>query len=45
MFCDLQCEEAFVGRGPDTDWAEHVQHILQQQVWFDQQLILFFQYS
>ncbi|KTG41360.1 hypothetical protein cypCar_00032887 [Cyprinus carpio] len=27
-----ECEEAFVGRGPDTDWAEHVQHILQQQV-------------
>ncbi|XP_042572241.1 centlein isoform X2 [Cyprinus carpio] len=26
-----ECEEAFVGRGPDTDWAEHVQHILQQQ--------------
>jgi len=32
MFCDLQCEEACVGRGPDTDWTEHVQHILQQQV-------------
>uniref|UniRef100_A0A9J8CJJ2 Centlein n=1 Tax=Cyprinus carpio carpio TaxID=630221 RepID=A0A9J8CJJ2_CYPCA len=27
-----ECEEAFVGRGPDTDWAEHVQHILQQQI-------------
>ncbi|KAI2668524.1 Centlein [Labeo rohita] len=27
-----ECEEAFLGRGPDTDWAEHVQHILQQQV-------------
>lgn len=27
-----ECEEAFVGRGPDTDWTEHVQHILQQQI-------------
>ncbi|RXN30163.1 centlein isoform X1 [Labeo rohita] len=27
-----ECEEAFLGRGPDTDWAEHVQHILQQQI-------------
>ncbi|XP_016140834.1 centlein isoform X2 [Sinocyclocheilus grahami] len=27
-----ECEEAFVGRGPDNDWAEHVQHILQQQI-------------
>ncbi|XP_067260656.1 centlein isoform X1 [Chanodichthys erythropterus] len=27
-----ECEEACVGRGPDTDWTEHVQHILQQQI-------------
>ncbi|ROL42740.1 Centlein [Anabarilius grahami] len=27
-----ECEEACVGRGPDADWTEHVQHILQQQV-------------
>ncbi|XP_077088442.1 centlein isoform X2 [Siphateles boraxobius] len=27
-----ECEEACAGRGPDTDWTEHVQHILQQQI-------------
>ncbi|XDV15040.1 hypothetical protein PO909_015188, partial [Leuciscus waleckii] len=27
-----ECEEACVGRGPVTDWTEHVQHILQQQI-------------
>ncbi|XP_067297707.1 centlein [Pseudorasbora parva] len=27
-----ECEEACVGRGPDADWTEHVQHILKQKI-------------